>query len=75
MMQAECISPFMLITNGLEIVRDRWDSLGSAGILLVPTQVRTGGAGGLRKSKELAGRRRYQNHRALLTAFCAGFPV
>ena len=38
MMQAECISPFMLITNGLEIVRDRWDSLGSAGILFVPTQ-------------------------------------
>lgn len=38
MMQAECISPFMLITNGLEIVRDRWDSLGSAGILLVLAQ-------------------------------------
>ena len=36
---------------------------------------RTGGVGGLGKSKTPAGRRVHQNHRALLTAFCAGFPV
>jgi len=36
----EVTSLFVLMTNGLEIVRDRWDSLGSAGILLVLTQER-----------------------------------
>jgi hypothetical protein len=34
----EVTSLFVLMTNGLEIVRDRWDSLGSVGILLVLTR-------------------------------------